>query len=205
MEKRSCAYLYFRKMKLTLLIIVFILSKHKDFIMNKFFTFFLALFLTFNVFAQDLSRPNKNLGSKEDMTIMLMSEDSAFKDIGLSPKELSRYILQIHEVFSKLVKNNPTINSESKFVFFVEINAISGQKSETCKKDYTQCVMMKLSTEYDNIDDVEIFNQFGKEAMKTKEVKITNFKSKEIVKFVIQFNFPNAGKPKEPPNEMNTI
>lgn len=170
--------------------------------MNKIFTLFLALLLSFNVFAQT---PNKNMGSKEDMDIILMSEDSSFEDIGLSQKELSRYVLQVHEVFTKIVKNNPSINSESKFYFFVEVNAIAKQKPELCKKDYTQCVMMKLASEYENIEDKEIFNQFGKEVMKVKEVKITNFKSQEAVKFVIQFNFPKAKKPKEAATGMNTI
>ena len=178
-----------------------IILKYKDSTMNKILTFFFSLFLTFNVFAQ-IENSNKNMGSKQDMTILLLSEDTDFKNIGISEKEFSRYILQIHEVFSKLVKNHPAVNSESKFAFFIEINAVN-QKTELCKKDYTQCVMMKLSTEYANIDDMDIFNQFGKEAMKIKEIKITNFKSKETVKFVIQFNFPHASKPIEKLNDMN--
>ena len=129
--------------------------------MNKFITFFVGLLLTFNIFAQtpNIENSNKNTGSKDDMTILLMNKDSDFKELGISQKELSRYILQIHEVFLKLVKNNPTINSESKFAFVVEINAIHKQNPEICKKDYTQCVMMKLSTEYDKIDVTIIQNK----------------------------------------------
>lgn len=113
------------------------------------------------------------------ISISVTSSEKEILSLGLVPEDIARYIRGVSHVFNTSFASHPTLSNPSVISLMFTVTSIPGKSAELCKKNYRQCVLMKIEVDSKGDIDEVMLEKFLNTMLTVPEVKIKNFDSKE--------------------------